>query len=210
MIEIKRKKNSHGYDVFDIITDDGTFEISYENNLDLYWRYIYTDSIDKVENTKIFKITKENYYLYSLFEELYQAIKEKKPYKTFPNYIDEDLRNKKIKYYGGHELYKNSTITWYSDDFAEYANASNFEIKKEKDYYLVTFVKSKIEDCNGFHFPTYSVRIRNSGSRFDPFNNTFMGMYQKLKDYNPEYHQIHIEEYLYNEKDKIKKRVKTK
>lgn len=206
MLEIKRDINSHGYDVFDIMTDNGTFEISYENNLDLYWRYIYTDSIDKVENTKIFKITKENYYLYCLFLELYQAIKEKKPYKTFPNYIDEELRNKKLKYYGRYELYKNRTITWYSDDFAEFANASNFGITKENDYFLVTFVKSKIEDFNGFLFPTYSVRIRNSGSRFDPFNNTFMGMYQRLKDYNPEYHQIHIEEYLY----KSKKRIRTK
>lgn len=206
MLEIKRNINSHGYDVFDITTDDGTFEISYENNLDLYWRYIYRDSIDKVENTKIFKITKENYYLYCLFLELYQAIKEKKPYKTFPNYIDEELRNKKLKYYGRYELYKNRTITWYSDDFAEFANASNFGITKENDYFLVTFVKSKIEDFNGFLFPTYSVRIRNSGSRFDPFNNTFMGMYQRLKDYNPEYHQIHIEEYLY----KSKKRIRTK
>lgn len=206
MLEIKRSINSHGYDVFDIMTDNGTFEISYENNLDLYWRYIYRDSIDKVENTKIFKITKENYYLYSLFEKLYQAIKEKKPYKTFPNYIDEELRNKKLKYYGRYELYKNRTITWYSDDFAEFANASNFGITKENDYFLVTFVKSKIEDFNGFLFPTYSVRIRNSGSRFDPFNNTFMGMYQRLKDYNPEYHQIHIEEYLY----KSKKRIRTK
>lgn len=206
MLEIKRNINSHGYDVFDIMTDNGTFEISYENNLDLYWRYIYTDSIDKVENTKIFKITKENYYLYCLFLELYQAIKEKKPYKTFPNYIDEELRNKKLKYYGRYELYKNRTITWYSDDFAEFANASNFGITKENDYFLVTFVKSKIEDFNGFLFPTYSVRIRNSGSRFDPFNNTFMGMYQRLKDYNPEYHQIHIEEYLY----KSKKRIRTK
>ena len=206
MLEIKRNINSHGYDVFDITTDDGTFEISYENNLDLYWRYIYRDSIDKVENTKIFKITKENYYLYCLFLELYQAIKEKKPYKTFPNYIDEELRNKKLKYYGRYELYKNRTITWYSDDFAEFANASNFGITKENDYFLVTFVKSKIEDFNGFLFPTYSVRIRNSGSRFDPFNNTFMGMYQRLKDYNHEYHQIHIEEYLY----KSKKRIRTK
>jgi hypothetical protein len=66
MLEIKRKKNGHGYDVFDIITDDGTFEISYENNLDLYWRYIYRDSIDKVCNTKTFKITKEN-LLYKIF-----------------------------------------------------------------------------------------------------------------------------------------------
>ena len=74
MLEIQRSMNSHGYDVFDIITDDGTFEISYENNLDLYWRYIYTNSIDKERNTKTFKITKENYYLYSLFLELYQLL----------------------------------------------------------------------------------------------------------------------------------------
>ena len=80
MLEIERSKNSHGYDVFDIITDTGTFEISYENNLDLYWRYIYTNSIDKVGDTKTFKITKENYYLYLLFNELYHAIKENKPY----------------------------------------------------------------------------------------------------------------------------------
>ncbi len=200
MLEIERSKNGHGYDVFDIITDTGTFEISYENNLDLYWRYIYHNSIDKVANTKVFKITKENYYLYCLFLELYQAIKEKKPYKTFPDYVDADLRDKKLKYYGGYELYKDNTITWYSDDFAEFENASNFSIKKVKDYFLVTFTKSKTEDFNGFIFPTYSVRIRNSGSRFDPFNNTFMGMYQKLKLYNPDYHQIHIEEYLYKKR----------
>ena len=200
MLEIKKCKNGHGYDVFDIITDDGTFEISYENNLDLYWRYIYTNSIDKVENIKTFKITKENYYLYCLFLELYNAIKEKKPYKTFPNYVGEDLRNKKLKYYGGYELYKDNTITWYSDDFAEFANASNFSIKKVKDYFLVIFTKSKTEEFNGCYFPTYSVRIRNSGSRFDPFNNTFMGMYHKLREYNPEYHQIHIEEYLYKKR----------
>ena len=200
MLEIERSKNSHGYDVFDIITDNGVFQISYENNLDLYWRYIYTNSIDKVANIKELKITKENYYLYSLFFELNNAIKEYKPYKTFPDYIDANLREKKLKYYGGYELYNAGTITWYSDDFAEFQNASNFSIKKEKDYFLVTFTKSKTEYCNGFIFPTYSVRIRNSGSRFEPFNNTFMGMYQKLKLYDSDYHQIHIEEYLYKKR----------
>lgn len=208
MLEIKRNINSHGYDVFDIVTDNGIFQISYENNLDLYWRYIYFNSIDKESNQKVFKITKENYYLYALFNELYNAIKEKKPYKTFPSIIDEDLRNKKLKYYGGYELYNNRTITWYSDDFCEFANASNFSIKKQKDYFLVTFVKSKTEYDNGFVFPTYSVRIRNSGSRYEPFNNAFMGMYQKLKKYNFDYHQIHIEEYLYE--NKLKKRVLSK
>lgn len=205
MLDINRKINGHGYDVFDIITDTGIFEISYENNLDLYWRYLYYNSLDKEDNKKVFRITKENYYLYSLFFELYNAIKDERPYATFPSVIDIELRNKKLKYYGGYNLYKNRTITWYSDDFAELDNASNFSIKQENDCFLVTFKKSKTESCNGFFFPTYSVRIRNSGSRFEPYNNTFMGMYQKLKDYNPNYHQIHIEEYLYSKK-RIKKK----
>lgn len=205
MLEITNRKNSHGYDVFDIITDTGSFEISYENNLDLYWRYLYYDTIDKVPDNVIFKITKENYFLYLLFEELYTGVKEKRPYKTYSKERFPD-NNKKLKCYGGYELYKDKTITWYSDDFAEFDNASSFSIKKEKDYFKVTFTKSKTEDFNGCYFPTYSVRLRNSGSRFYPFNITFMGMYEKLKTYNYDYHQIHIEEYLY----KTKKRVLSK
>ena len=205
MLEITHKKNSHGYDVFDIITANGSFEISYENNLDLYWRYLYHDTIDKVPDTITFKITKENYFLYSLLLELYKAIKEKKPYQTYPKETFPD-NDKKLKYYGRYELYRNGEITWYSDDFAELANASSFKIKRMKDYFQVTFIKSKTEDFNGCYFPTYSVRLRNSGSRFYPFNITFMGMYEKLKTYNYDYHQIHLEEYLY----KTKKRVLSK
>ena len=107
-----------------------------------------------------------------------------------------------MRYYGSDTLYKDGAITWYCDDFADLNNASNFCIKKYKDYFLLTFKKSKIELFNGCFFPTYSVRIRNSGSRYEPFNISFMGMYQKLKDYNDKYHQIHIEEYLYENKHK--------
>lgn len=204
MLEITKKINGHGYEEFDIITDDGTFEISFEGNLDLYWRYVYEWPINEVADIKELKITKENYYLYSLFELLYKSIKEKKPYQIYPKSIMPD-NDRRIKYHGGYELYKNGEITWYSDDFAEFDNASRFTIKKYKDYYLVTFIKSKTEACNGFFFPTYSVRIRNDGSRYAPFNIAFMGMYQRLKDYDFSYHQIHIEEYLYQ-----KKRVLTK
>ena len=49
---------------------------------------------------------------------------------------------------------------------------------------------------------SYSVRISNSGSRYGYFNIPFMNMYTKLCEYNPDYHQIHMEEYLYNEKVK--------
>ena len=37
MLEIERSKNYFGYDIFTMNTNDGIFQISYENNLDLYW-----------------------------------------------------------------------------------------------------------------------------------------------------------------------------
>ena len=49
------------------------------------------------------------------------------------------------------------------------------------------------------------IRISNSGSRYAPFNIVFMRMFTKLQDIddiNDYGHQIHIEEYLYNQKVK--------
>lgn len=48
------------------------------------------------------------------------------------------------------------------------------------------------------------VRIRTSGSRFGFYFMPFMSMYQKLKEYNQDYQQIHIEEYLYQKSLKKK------
>ena len=165
MLEVTKNKNSNNYDTFDISTDNGTFQITFEGNQDLYWSYLYQGSIDKVPDHASFRITKENYFIYSLFDE----------------------------------------IKLYSDDFAFIYNASNFTIKKFKDIFIVTFTKSKTEEFNSCYFPTYSVRIRNSGSRYEPFNIPFMSMYEKLKQCSNDYHQIHIEEYLYQ-----KRRVKRK
>jgi len=63
-------------------------------------------------------------------------------------------------------------------------------------YKIWLFEKSKNKDM----YLTYSVRLRNSGSRHDSFNITFMKMYQKLQKYNPKGHQINIKEYLYQKK----------
>ena len=76
--------------------------------------------------------------------------------------------------------------------------ASRLVIEKENEKFKITFIKSK-KDYEGL-FRTYAVRFRNSGSRYKPFNASFMYMYNSLKEYNPEYQQIHMEEYLYNQK----------
>ena len=44
------------------------------------------------------------------------------------------------------------------------------------------------------------VRFRNSGSSYDPFNIPFMKFFNKLQEYDPEYHQIHIEEVILQKK----------
>ena len=48
------------------------------------------------------------------------------------------------------------------------------------------------------------IRFRNSGSTYTPFNNVFMRMYNQFLEYEPDFHQIHIEEILYKEKVKKK------
>jgi len=88
-------------------------------------------------------------------------------------------------------------IEWYSDELP-IDIASKLTIKKEEETFKVLFEKSK-KAWDGI-FITYSIRFRNSGSRYNPFNINFMQMYNELKEYDPNYHQIHIEEYLYKQK----------
>ncbi len=215
MLEITKGKNEHGY-IFTILTDEGKFDISFAGNLDLYWGYVYDGNLLEIPNVKKFKITKENYYLYSLFEELYEDIKNCNIFTLDESDIffcetGEEIENRRIEIeslnddlrksesYNPNRLFRNGNIEWHCDDFP-YEESSVVKIAKKEDTFIVTFEKSKIKDI----YLTYSVRFRNSGSSYAPFNMVFMKMYNKLIEYNPEYHQIHIEEYLYQKRKKHK------
>lgn len=181
--------------------------ISFGGNLDLYWSF-HSDDVN-IDNN--FIITKENYGVYRLFEQLFNDIENINIF----NVEDKDEfydDNKKLiinqSYYN--ELYdkKNKIITWYSDETAH--EVSNIlKIKKQEEtfkieFYIQQYMKGYDKD---FHSLKYiPIRFRNSGSYYDPFNVVFMRMYNNLKnvdDVNDYGHQIHIEEYLYN-KNKIK------
>lgn len=200
MITMKKRINANGYDVITIYTDDGSFSISFQGNLDLYWSINYTGKYKDVPEEKTFIITKENYYLYSSLEQLYKAIKEKRPYSNGPF---DDLKSKKINdKYNPYKLWNNNKIEWHSDDFS-YDEASILTISKEKESFIIEFKRS----TNKTFLLTHSVRFRNSGSYYDPYNVTFMNMYNRLKQYDFDYPQVHMEEYLYNQKKKkVKKR----
>lgn len=210
MIEIEKIKNGRGYDFFTINTDDGKFFISFQGNLDLYINY-ESKNLLKETAEKTFILTKENYYLYSLFSKLYDDIKNCNVYDEneikddniwgfgFTNaQLNEEIRNQEER--NPYRLFQNNKVEFHSDDF-DYEESSVLYIENNNDEITLTFKKGQ----NDLHMPTFAIRICNSGSRYNPFNILFMNLYNKLSEYDPTYHQIHMEEYLYELKRTIKK-----
>ena len=207
MVEINKIKDVEGYDRFKITTENGSFDIMFGGNLDLYWYYWPEENYKDWPLAKTFTISKENYFIYQKLDELYKNIKEQKPYRFKDENVSTVFDSSKLinespsAQYSYKNLFQNDIIKWYSDD-APLEEASMLEIKSQEDKYIITFHQGK-ED---FGFPTYVIRFRNSGSRYEPYNFAFMNMYNSLSEYDPNYHQIHIEEYLYNKKlQKLKK-----
>jgi len=203
MVSVEKIKYEKGYE-FKFNLDEGIFTIIFAGNLDLYWDCKSKNILDE-EKDKEFLITKENYFLYSLFERLYECIKD---YNFEDVFSDEDelflkeFQNSLINNDKNNEkkLFKNGRVDYHSDDYP-YDESSSFQIEKLEEAFKLTFKRGI---ANG-NFITYAVRISNSGSRYNHFNTLFMNMYHKLIEYNPECHQIHIEEYLYELKRTRKK-----
>lgn len=195
MLKLNKYENNNNFDVFEIETKEGKIKISLEDNFDLYWQYI---NVNKEEEKELY-ITKEDYFIYTVFNDLYTAIKENKPWYNYPS--EHEIKDKQVKF-NKYPTSNDNTITFISDD-GHIETGSRLIIEKtEEDIFKIIFKKGKIADS---FFNTYAIRISNSGSRYEPFNITFMNMYNKLKEYNYENHQIHMEEYIYSKK-KIKEK----
>ena len=180
MVNIKINNNSFGYKEFQAIIDDKILVITFMNNLDLYWNCF----TKKNDNKCILEITKENYFLFQNFQELFINMTK---IKNSLKYLDDNLL----------EVFSGNTIKWYSDDFPK-DEASILTIKKENDKFIVIFNKSNSKLENN----TFSIRFNNNGSRYKPYNVAFGIMYNNLINYN---YQMHIEEYLYKNKVRTKK-----
>lgn len=174
MLNLYQTKNEWDYDEFKIETSEGNFGITFAPNLDLYWYYNPKGSLLNCPDKKEFIITDENRFVCNCFNKLYKAIESSKPYLNV--LLDCDCRNKVDKY--ALRPYENNCIKWLSDEHYK-EDASSVTIKKEESTFKVIFEKSK-----GAEFPTFYVRFRNSGSRYNPYNITFMSLYNKFKEYN--------------------------
>ena len=201
-MRISKRENEFGLQIF-IEEDNSYLSIFYGGNLDLYWT-IHSNKRELENDSKVdcFTITKENYELYNLFDNLYNDIKE---INLFEDFEEDKDKYRLYNYSNYHELFdeENKTITWYSDETAHEV-ANYLKIKKEKNCFVINFyIQEYIEGYDIDFASLYDIPIRfsNSGSRYDPFNIIFMRMYERLKeidDINDYGHQIHMEEYLYD------------
>lgn len=206
-MEIKRTKNpSFQSDYIYYLTEgEKTLKFIFGGNLDLYIS-IYDKNLKRIKegDTSEFLITKENYAVYSLFEELYEKIisgnifsKDSELFKITNN-LNSD-RNMRVAIEKGLINYDDE-IEWHCDNYPK-GEGDSLKIIKEEEQYRLIFKRHS--NKKGEDFNDLSIRICNSGSRYLPFNCCFMDLYNGLQKIDPDNYQQHIEEFIY--KQKVKK-----
>lgn len=126
------------------------------------------------------------------------AIDEEDEVSLTEHYRNEESErmNKRIQNsFAYQELTKNNSITWHSDD-APLEYADMVKITEVEEGILLEFTRPNI-DITKVDAPlpgTLSIRFSNSGSRYGELVTIFTRMYNRLTEYEPIYHQIHIEE----------------
>lgn len=190
MINVYRNKVdiSHWYNYY---LDDGKNKIGiiFLDNGDLYF-----SSLNRKDTC--FCITKDNMIIYNLFNELYNDFKYARVFKAECSSVwgkDESIDGKNNRLKSSLEykqLFCNNTITWISDDslLFDVELSNSLRIIREDNIFKLVFT---------YHEDKSDIRICNSGSRYTPFNIIMMNFFNKLQEYDPEYHQIDLEEYQY-------------
>ncbi len=179
---------------YTLIKSNLKFKIYYGGNLDLYWEIENTDVTfdnfqDYEEKPLEFRITEDDGEVYSVFSELYSGFmgaareldsEEKKKEKEKMDATDQIVYVDDQKEVSLTELLvKNGAVVWHSDDDVEYDDANFVTITPFTGDILITFRKGPVDD----NIPgTISIRIRNNGSRYQPFNMYFMKHFDQMKN----------------------------
>lgn len=178
-MKIEKKEAMAGTNII-LSQEDKQLSISFEGNLDLYWTI---QSIGE-EEVKTLEITKEDCNLYGLFDELYRDIENINLYEGISEEVKERFRKYNMANY--RELFnpEEKTITWYSDETNKIV-ANYLIIRKREDSFRLEFYTQ--EHIYGYEVDWHSkhhisIRFRNSGSQYCPFNLIFMKMYNYLEN----------------------------
>ncbi len=146
-----------------INTDDGTFVIIRDENGDLYWNPVRKNYQE--DDTK-YRITRENYSLFNVFNTLYEEL------------IDCQLFSDDEEYL----LTDGDVVNWYSDEDVYDKGVSLLQMYKEEGDVKIVFKKGKNDN--------YRVKIKNQDSKYSPANESFVEMYDVLAY---EYSNINME-----------------
>ena len=152
MLTWTKRKTDFGYTI-EIFNDNKILTITFGGNLDLYW-YLKGKEEKEVDT---FEITKENYFLYSLFDTLYNDIVNCNVFKVSLSekdfvyslkelqnlYRSKEYLNKKLLNSEEYKkLYNGEYICWYSDD-DPIEDANYVKIIIQEDKYILEFLSNK-------------------------------------------------------------------
>ena len=197
-MEIKKIPNN--FEKSNIVIKQGDKEliILFAGNLDLYMGLSNGQNIGNENISMNFDITKEDYELYTIFDDLYKQIINGQPFGNSNSEID--YRN---LFQYNDLVDEKGNITWVSDEGPGDAEDRMIMSKVDDDTYRLNFVRNDLEPEYFFkNNQGICVRFRNSGSRYEPYNAAFMNLYRDLQNIDDNYHQIHIEELVYIKKMK--------
>lgn len=230
---IKEKSEVGTLDICIKENDTKSLALVWGGNGDLYWLLDNLEEIDVKDDPMYdtFCITKADYSIYQMFEELYNDIMGCRIFLP-EQHIDtnrEDLTEEErieVERYNAYEiehaeaenedirrdrryqlLTSDNAITWYSDEEERHI-AEIVRISKQEDSILLEFIRQSRKDDQGqTRLPGYyPIRFRTSGSTYTPCDLVFTRHFLKMQEYDfdaPQ--QIHIEEWCYQEKQLKKK-----
>ena len=159
--------------------DEISLNILFVGNLDLYFIFNGANKSQK------FIIDESNVRVYDIFNKLYNDLIDcKLPFDSSKERLQR-LTNYSL-------LVQNNIITWKSDDYP-FDIGPSFKIEKVSDIINITFDRGNEEEYMANKY-SISVRIRNSGSLYHPFNTNFMKLYNELC--NLDLKQIYIDEIM--------------
>lgn len=154
---------------------DKVLSMCFMNVGDLFW---FINKSTTYSTKEVFDIPATEKTIYKLFDDLYKSISTAN---LFDNKRDENLERKLVE----RNLFNKNTktIEWHSD--ATYFDSDDIVkiIKEENNYHLEFTRPEKYEDP--YHWGSgkiISIRFRNSGSYYDPFNVAFMNMFNKAQN----------------------------
>ncbi len=188
-MEITRRPNKKDDSLYDYTIREGEKSLLIKQNEkgNLYWLMDDAEPSDYAT----FTITKENEYLYSLFAKAYIQIMRFQEVSR-----EEEAKQMSISHY---LLTNNGNITWYSDK-DDIDETDILSISKRDDVFELEFAHQDT-DFPIYHKPgMFDICFASKDSRYAPFNKVFYSMYQSLQEYDPTYHQVHLDEIEYQKR----------